>query len=313
MFAHPSTRSQVSLIGRLWLLTRVLAWPVRGVLSPLWKAAVLWTEAEGLRMSAAMSFYGMLSLAPLLLLVVAGLGWWIDRNLLENSLISQIQSVVGERGAEVVRQAMESASQPSEGLRASIIATVLLVVGATGVFAELESAMERMWLQGRKPPETPWWNTATLRLRGVLYILAFGFLLLVSLVVTTAFHMIEMQVARWHWLAPLIRFGNESLSFIFTTILFTGLMRMSGGPKPSMRYLLTGASLGAALFAVGKHVLAFYLSNTAVVSAYGAAGSLVVVLVWIYFSSAVLLFSAGCAQALAEAAKAAEPSHTPAG
>jgi len=313
MFAHPSTRSQVSLVGRLWLLARVLAWPIRGVLGPLWKAAVLWTEAEGLRMSAAMSFYGMLSLAPLLVLIVAGLGWWIDRNLLENSLIAQIQSVVGERGADVVRQAMDSARQPAEGLRASLIATILLVVGATGVFAELESAMERMWLQGRKPPETPWWHTAWMRLRGVAYILAFGFLLLFSLVVTTGFHMIEMQVARWHLLAPFIRFGNETLAFVFTTILFTGLMRMSAGPKPSLRFMLTGACLGAALFAVAKHVLAFYLSTAAVVSAYGAAGSLVVVLVWIYFSSAVLLFSAGCAQALAEATKAAEPSQAPPG
>jgi len=307
MFAHPSTRHPHSLAGRVWLLFRILWWPVRSVVHPLWKAAVLWTEAEGLRMSAAMSFYGMLSLAPLLVLVVAMFGWWVDRNLLENSLISQIQAVVGERGADVVRQAMDSARQPSEGLRASIIATMLLVVGATGVFAELESAMERMWLQGRKAPETPWWHTASQRLRGVAYILAFGFLLLVSLVVTAAFHMIETQVARWHLLAPVLRLGNETLAFLFTTILFTGLMRMSAGPKPTFRYLVTGACLGAALFAVGKHVLAFYLSTAAVVSAYGAAGSLVVVLMWIYFSSAVLLFSAGCAQALAEAAEPTAP------
>jgi len=303
MFAHPSTRHPHSLAGRFWLLFRILSWPVRAVLHPLWKAAVLWDEAEGLRMSAAMSFYGMLSLAPLLVLVVAIFGWWIDRNLLEASLVTQVQSIVGDRGADVVRQAMESAQRPSEGLRASIIATLLLVVGATGVFAELESAMERMWLQGRKPPVTPWWNTAWLRLRGVAYILAFGFLLLASLVVTAAFHMIEMQVARWHLLAPVLRLGNESLSFLFTAVLFTGLMRMSGGPKPSLRYLVTGASLGAVLVAVGKQVLALYLSTAAVVSAYGAAGSLVVVLVWIYFSSAVLLFSAGFAQALAEAAE----------
>jgi len=303
MFAHPSTRHPHSLAGRFWLLFRILSWPVRAVLHPLWKAAVLWDEAEGLRMSAAMSFYGMLSLAPLLVLVVAIFGWWVDRNLLEASLVTQVQSIVGDRGADVVRQAMESAQRPSEGLRASIIATLLLVVGATGVFAELESAMERMWLQGRKPPVTPWWNTAWLRLRGVAYILAFGFLLLASLVVTAAFHMIEMQVARWHLLAPVLRLGNESLSFLFTAVLFTGLMRMSGGPKPSLRYLVTGASLGAVLVAVGKQVLALYLSTAAVVSAYGAAGSLVVVLVWIYFSSAVLLFSAGFAQALAEAAE----------
>lgn len=302
MFALSADRHPHSLAARLWLLGKILSWPVRTVAGPLWKAAVLWNQAEGLRMSAAMSFYGMLSLAPLLVLIVAVFGWWVDRNLLESSLISQVQSVVGARGADVVRQAMESAQRPSEGLRASVIATVLLVVGATGVFAELESAMERMWLQGKAPPETPWWHTASLRLRGMAYILAFGFLLLVSLVVSTAFHMIETRIAHWHVLSPVLRLGNETLSFLFTALLFTGLMRMSGGPKPPLRFLVTGACLGAAMLAVSKQVLAFYLSNAAAVSAYGAAGSLVVVLVWIYFSSAVLLFSAGCAQALAQAA-----------
>lgn len=309
MFAHPSSRPQHSLAGRIWLLARVLWWPVQAVVKPLWKAALLWNHAEGLRMSAAMSFYGMLSLAPLLLLIVAIFGWWVDRNLLENSLIAQVQSVVGDRGADLVRQAMESAKVPADGVRASVIATVFLVVGATGVFAELEAAMERMWLQGEKAPDTRWWHTASRRLRGVVYILVFGSLMLVSLVVTTAFHTVENQVARWHLLSPVLRLGNESLAFVFTAILFTGVMRMSSGPKPPMRYLLTGASLGAAMFAVGKHVLAFYLSNTASVSAYGAAGSLVVILVWIYFSSAVLLFSAGCAQALADAS---EPKKAPA-
>jgi len=288
---------------RAFLLVRILWWPVRAVIHPLWRAAMLWIDAEGLRMSAAMSFYGMLSLAPLLVLIVAGLGWWLDRSLLESTLVAQAQDVVGEKGAEVIRQAMESARQPTSGAWASAFAAGLLLSGATGVFAELESAFESIWMQGRTPPPSAWWRTGWRRLRGVVYILALGLLLLASLVVTTVFRAVENWAAQWHLLAPLLRVGNEAISVVFSVLLFTGLMRLSGGSKPRLRYLLVGACVGAALFAVGKHVMAYYLSTAAVVSAYGAAGSLVVVLMWIYFSSAVLLYSAGCAQALSEQAE----------
>lgn len=304
---HPSQHIPARPPGfaeRAFLLVRILFWPVRAVLMPLWRAANLWIGAEGLRMSAAMSFYGMLSLAPLLILIVAGLGWWLDRSLLEATLVAQAQEVVGAKGAEVVRQAMESARQPASGAWASIFAAGLLLSGATGVFAELEAAFERIWYQGRTPPPTPWWHTAYQRLRGVTYILALGVLLLASLVATTVFRAVEHWASQWHLLVPLLKMGNETLSVIFSVALFTGLMRISGGAKPRLLFLVVGACVGAALFAVGKHLMAYYLSTAAVVSAYGAAGSLVVVLMWIYFSSAVLLFSAGCAQALAEQAEA---------
>ena len=107
----------------------------RPVYRPIWRAVTQWIDADGLRMSAAMSFYGILSLAPLLVLLVAVLGWWLDRTYIETSLISQIRSVVGEQGAQVVKQAITSAQEPSEGIFASLFAFGLLLSGATGVFA----------------------------------------------------------------------------------------------------------------------------------------------------------------------------------
>ncbi|WP_295854198.1 YihY/virulence factor BrkB family protein [uncultured Xylophilus sp.] len=283
--------------GRLRIAGGLLLRPFQ----PILRAALLWNEADGLRMSAAMSFYGVLSFAPLLVLMVALLGWWVDRSYLETNLIAQMQDVVGERGAELVRQALTSAQQPSDGMVASLIAFGLLLFGATGVFAELQSAFERLWLYGRTPSApTKWWHTASLRLRGMAYILAFGFLLLVSLVVTTMLNMVAGWASDWRLLAPVLRLVNEVVSFALCTALFTGLMRLSGGPKPRLRFLIVGAAIGATLFTLGKHVLAYYLSTAAVVSAYGAAGSLVVLLMWIYFSSAILLFSAGSARALAD-------------
>jgi len=270
---------------------------------PLVRAVNLWLDADGLRMSAAMSFYGMLSLAPLLLLVVGVLGWWIDKSYLESNLIAQVQSVVGERGADAVRLALASAQEPSEGRIASIVGFVLLLSGATGVFVELQSALERLWSRGQPAPENKaWWRMASLRLRGLAYVLAIGFLLLVSLVVSTAVKVVSTWASASLPSAsgPLLQLLNEMVAFGIAVALFVGLMRIGSGPKPPMRCLVFGAVVGAILFTVGKQALAFYLSTAAVVSAYGAAGSLVVLLMWIFFSSAVLLFSAACALALQE-------------
>ena len=262
----------------------------------------MWLDADGLRMSAAMSFYGMLSLAPLLLLLVGILGWWMDRSYLESSLVGQVQSVMGQQVADVVRQALSSAQAPAEGRLASVIGFGVLLSGATGVFVELQSALERLW-RGENPgaPRAAWWRMASLRLRGLAYVLALGFLLMVSLALSTLIHLLagwagaRLAIAP---LAPLFLVINETVAFAFAVALFVGLMRMGTGPKPRLRHLVLGAMLGATLFTLGKLLLAWYLSTAAVVSAYGAAGSLVVLLMWIYFSSAILLFSASCAQAL---------------
>jgi membrane protein len=270
----------------------------RRIYLPLWRAVQQWIDADGLRMSAAMSFYGILSLAPLLVLMVAVLGWWLDRAYIETSLVNQISSVIGEQGAQVVKQAIASAQAPSEGITASLIAFVLLLSGATGVFAELQDAFERLWRQGSGlAPAQKWWYSATLRLRGIAYILAFGFLLLVSLVVSTALGLVSNWVGSYLPIEKIAFVVNEVISFVFCVGLFVALMRMSAGPKPSLRFLVMGAAAGAVLFAVGKHLMALYLSTAAVVSAYGAAGSLVVILMWIYFSSAILLLSASMARA----------------
>lgn len=278
----------------------------RPLYRPLWQAIGHWIDAGGMRMSAAMSFYGILSLAPLLVLMVAVLGWWLDRRYIETSLVDQIRSVIGAQGAQVVQQALSSAQAPSEGITASLFAFALLLSGATGVFAELQDAFERLWRQGSgELPQQKWWHSASLRLRGVAYILAFGFLLLVSLAISTFLSLLSGWAGSYLPIEKIAWVLNEVVSFCFCVVLFVALMKMSVGPKPALRYLVMGSAAGAILFAVGKHLMAFYLSTAAIVSAYGAAGSLVVILMWIYFSSAVLLLAASMARAWADEASAA--------
>ncbi|MDB5899454.1 MAG: putative rane protein [Ramlibacter sp.] len=268
---------------------------------PLARALDLWNQAGGMRMSAAMSFYGILSLAPLLLAIVGMLGWWMDRTTLEESLLRQLGSIIGDQGTVVLSDTLKSAQEPAQGIAASIIGFLVLLFGATGVFNELQSAFELVWAHGRAaPPRQSWWHAASLRLRGVGYILVFGFLLLVSLVISTLLSLFSGIAGDRQALEILVRVINEVISFVVCTALFAGLMRLSGGHKPKWRFLLFGASVGALMFTIGRQLMTLYLSSAAVVSAYGAAGSLIVLLMWIYFSSAVLLLGAGCARALEE-------------
>lgn len=254
-----------------------------------------------MRMSAAMSFYGILSLAPLLLAIVGVLGWWLDRETLEKGLLTQLGGVIGQQGTTVLAEALKSAKEPSEGIAAAIVGFVVLLFGATGVFGELQQAFERVWSHGRGPQRKQgFWHEATLRLRGIGYILVFGFLLLVSLMVTTLLALFSGWASAGIALETLMRVLNEVIAFAIGGALFLGLMRLSGGPKPRTRFLIIGAFVAAILFTVGRQVLTIYLSSAAVVSAYGAAGSLIVLLMWIYFSSGVLLFGASCARALEE-------------
>ncbi|MRD46759.1 YihY family inner membrane protein [Caenimonas koreensis DSM 17982] len=286
-----------SLAGHIPQWLRTAAAPLRPVL----RAARLWSDADGLRMSAAMSFYGILSLAPLLIVMVAVLGWWLDRDVLENGIVSQIGAVVGDQGGALVKQALASAKKPSDGILASILGFGVLLFGATGVFTELQEAFERLWRHGRtEPARQKWWHGASLRLRGVGYILAFGFMLLVSLVFSTMLALFSGWAGAWMGFEAVLRVVNELVSFIVSAALFLALMRISSGPKPPMKLLIVGAVAGAILFTIGRQLMTLYLSTAAVVSAYGTAGSLIVLLMWIYFSSAVLLFSAGFARALEE-------------
>lgn len=272
-------------------------------LRPIRRAVRLWIDADGLRMSAAMSFYGILSLAPLLVLLVAVLGWWLDRSYIEASLVDQIADVIGAQGAQLVQQALASAQKPSDGLLASVIAFGLLLSGATGVFAELQDAFERLWRRDTgEAPRQKWWYSASLRLRGIAYILAFGFLLLTSLAISALLTFLTGWAGAYLPLERVALAVNEAVSMAFSAGLFVALMRMSAGPKPQLRYLVMGGIAGGILFSLGKYLMALYLSTAAVVSAYGAAGSLVVLLMWIYFSSAVLLLSASVARSLSDEA-----------
>ncbi|ARU05849.1 hypothetical protein CCO03_15230 [Comamonas serinivorans] len=263
-----------------------------------------WLGADGLRMAAAMSFYAMLSAAPLMVVVVAGLGWWLDKAMVQDQLIAHVTDIMGPRAAELLLQATRSATTPSEGIVASVIAFVVLLSGASGVFVALQDGLKTIW--GARAEAKPWWHIAVVRARGVGYLMVLGLLLVVSLVVSAVLSIMANWLNQYLPLASLWRWVNEGVSFALVVALFFGLMRICDGSKPSTRFLWAGAAFAALLFTVGKSLMAAYLSGAAMVSAYGAAGSLVVLLMWMYFSFAILLLGASVAKALAIAKAPAE-------
>lgn len=226
-------------------------------LQPLWRAIELWSGAEGARMSAAMSFYGILSLAPLVIVVVALLGWWLDREMLESNLLLQVRSLIGARGADVIQEALRSAQSPGEGLLASLIGFGVLLFGATGVFGEMQEALHRLWAYGTDASVSAGWRrTIRLRLRGVGYVLAFGFLLLVSMVFSTLLKMFSGWAGQWVAVEVMVALLNELLAFAASAGLFVAMMRLSVGNRPQLRFLLLGGLIGALLFTLGRQLLA---------------------------------------------------------
>ena len=256
-----------------------------------------------------MSFYGILSLAPLLLAIVAMLGWWMDRERAGERPAGQIGAIVGAQGAAVIAGGAGQRAGASEGIAASVVGFAVLLFGATGVFGELQEAFERVWAQGRgAPPKPSWWHTATLRLRGIGYILVFGFLLLVSLVISTLLTVFSGWAGSWLPLEILLRVLNEVVAFV----ICARAVRRPDAPERRAQAAACASWCSAPSSAPSCSPSAASCWRSTCPRppwspAYGAAGSLIVLLMWIYFSSAVLLFGAGCARALEEHVAEARP------
>jgi len=259
-----------------------------------------WKEDGALDLGAALAYYTIFSLAPLLLIVtaVAGLVW--GREAVQGQLVSQIQGVVGQQGAEAIQTMIANAGKHgSGGVLATIIGLVTILFGATGVFVQLQSAMDRVWNVEPRPGKGLWGFIRT-RLLSFGMVLGIGFLLLVSLVVTTA----VTAVGAWMLgLMPGAKVLVEGLTFVVAfgliTLLFAMIFKVLPDVKIAWRDVWVGAVVTALLFTIGKFLIGLYLAKSSVASTYGAAGSLVVLLLWIYYSSQILFLGAEFTQVYA--------------
>ena len=255
-----------------------------------------WKADNCLSMGAALAFYSLLSMAPLLVLVITLAGVFIGRDEAHALLLTQMSGLLGETGAEGVRSVLSSASRDSDGIVQTAVSFLALIIGATTVFGELQDDLNRIW---KSEPTTGGgvWSQVRKRLLSFGLIVVIGFLLLTSLAVSAA---ISYMGGAWFG-------GNEliarALELVASLAVMTGLFALTfkilPSRRPAFRDVWPGAFMTAALFSIGKFLIGLYIGKSALASDFGAAGTVVVVIVWVYYSSQIFFLGAEFTRAYA--------------
>ena len=257
------------------------------------KAVVAWVDDYAPSMGAAISYYTVFSLAPLLIIVIAIAGAVFGREAVEGQIVAQLDGLIGTDGATAVQGLIKSASDPAKGLVASVVSFGVLVVGATTVFAELQSALDRIWHVPEKAKPSGLWGLLRARFLSFGLVLGLAFLMMVSLVVSAAL------AAFGNWSSGLmpgseivLQVVNIGISLVITTLLFAMIYKLMPSVRIAWRDVLVGATVTAILFEVGKLLIGLYIGKSGVNESFAAAGSLVVLLAWVYYAAQIFLLGA---------------------
>lgn len=258
-----------------------------------------WNDDQAPRLGAALAYYTVLSLAPLLLLMIAAAGLIFGEEAARGQLMRQIQDLVGSEGGQAIQTMVQNASKPGSGILASIIGFAVLLFGASTVAAELKASLDQVW--NKHPSENSGIKElVTQRSYALVVVLGCGFLLLVSLAVSSAIAAAGTFVSN---MLPLPEFVLELLNLLASIVVITGVFAVLFKYLPDAniqwRDVLLGAAFTSVLFSIGKMLIGLYLGKASFGSTYGAAGSLVIVLVWVYYSSQILFFGAEFTQVYA--------------
>ncbi|MES2950947.1 MAG: YihY/virulence factor BrkB family protein [Pseudomonadota bacterium] len=252
-----------------------------------------WSDDYVPSMGAALAYYTMFSLAPLLLIVIAVAGLVFGQDAARGEIEAQLRALMGEGSAKAVQELLTSVRRPAPGVAATVIGVVLLLVGATSVFGELQDSLNRIWKVPVPSKVGGWIKLVRSRVLSFGMVLALGFLLVVSLLISAA-----LSVAG-RWWGPL--FGewvvlataiNTLSSFVVVAALFAFIYKTMPNVHVQWRDVWVGAVVTAVLFTVGKSLIGLYIGHSGVVSGFGAAGSLVVVMLWVYYSAQIFLIGA---------------------
>jgi membrane protein len=260
-------------------------------------AGVKWWNDKAPRLGAALAFYTALSLSPNLLIVIAVSGLVFGRAAAEGQIEEEIRGLVGSQGAEAIETMVAHAWSPTAGIIAAVIGVITLIIGATGVFAELHDALNTIW--GIAPPASRGvWSLLKDRLLSLAMIVSLGFLLLVSLVVNAA---LAAAATYFTSLLPtnlnvVLQIFNLLVTYVAILMMFALIFKFLPDVRLAWRDVWIGSAITAALFMVGKYLIGLYLGMGTVGSAYGAAGSFVVLLLWLYYSTLIMLFGAELTQ-----------------
>jgi membrane protein len=272
--------------------------PPRAVPGLLAEAVRGFGEDRAPRKAAALAFYTLFSLAPLLIISIAIAGMVFGADAARGEIVGQLRGLVGTESATAIEAVLQNASRPGAGPVAAVVGLLTLLFGATTAFAELKAGLDEIW---QAPPEKMQGFVYTLRSRLLSFglILAVGFLLMVSLVFSAAVSALQ----RWWHLEDatgvLLQSANLLLSFGLVVAMFAVIYKLLPSVRVAWADVLVGAVATALLFTVGKFFIGLYLGHSAVASTYGAAGSVILVMMWVYYSALIFLFGAEFTKAFA--------------
>jgi len=257
------------------------------------QAVNAWIDDYAASMGAALAYYTLFSIAPLLLIVISIAGLVFGPEAARGEIFAELRDLMGEDGAAAAQALLQSVNKPAQGVLGTVVGVVLLGVGAISVFGELQNALDRIWRAPGRAGSGGVWTLVRARLLSFGMVLGIGFLLILSLVASAA------VAALGKFAAPLFGSGvvlaellNLAVSFAVVTLTFAMIYKIIPRVKIGWRDVWVGAAVTALLFAIGKSLIGLYLGRSTFASGFGAAGSLVVLLVWVYYSAQIFLLGA---------------------
>ena len=257
------------------------------------EATSAWLDDYAPSMGASISYYALFSLAPLLVIVISVAGVVFGREAAQGEIVAQLAGIMGQEGAQAVQAMLKAAREPKDSLAATVISLVIFLIGATATFAELQNALDRIWKVPPLKGRSGLWFLLRTRLLSFGLVLGMGFLLTVSLAVSAAL----AALGRWwnDWFAGwevVLEIVNFAVSACIFTLLFAMIYKIMPRARIAWRDVWTGATVTSLLFMVGKAFIGLYLGKSGLASGFGAAGSVVVLIAWVYYSAQIFLWGA---------------------
>ncbi len=265
-------------------------------------AVKCWLDGNAFVFAAALAFFTVFSVAPVVIIAVTIVGLFLGEEAAAGEIALQLEETLGAEAAEAVQTAVASSQIDQSGLMPTLIGVAAMVFGATTVFAQMQLSLNTIWGVAPKPSRNSLFIFIKNRVLSLTVVLVIGFVLLVSLLLSVLVRAVIVFASDWLLVPAWLMLGLElSISLAVVTLLFAAIFRILPDVILSWRDVLAGALVTALLFTVGRSLIAFYLANTATASTYGAAGSLVLLLLWVNYSSLILLFGAAFTRAHLEA------------
>jgi membrane protein len=251
-----------------------------------------WIDHRADSKGAALAFYTLFSMTPILVLAIALAGYVFGAEAAQGAIVTQVQGLVGPNGAQAIQALLAASRDPASGLIATFAASILLLIGATSVFAELKGSLDEMW-GIEKPGRSPFLVILRTRLLSFGLVLVLAFLLLVSLLVSAALAMLEgYAIIAWGSSAVVLATTSSFVSFGVIACMFAIIYKTLPDAPLSWSDVWIGAAFTAAMFSLGKQAIGVYLGNSGVASSFGAAGSLIALLLWVYYSALIFFLGA---------------------